>query len=141
MKTKLLVAAGMVLCAGLLTALYAADKSPQETSRDYDNLAQNVVHRSARIQEGDRVGIYGQFTDAALLEALAVQVRKQGGHPLIIAGSDRLSRRLCDDVSARFDSQEPTFDLKMAEITDAQISVSSGDETALAGVPTERLMA
>ena len=69
MKTKRFVAAAIAVCAGLLTTLHAADKSSTENNRDYDDLAQKVVSRSARIKEGDRVAIYGQFTDAALLDA------------------------------------------------------------------------
>ena len=69
--------------------------------------------------------ITGQFKDAALLEALAVQVRKQGGRHLIDISSDRLNRRLMDDVPARFDTQEPKWDLKLAEIINARIAVES----------------
>jgi aminopeptidase len=141
MKTLLLVFVGAALAAGVITGLSAADQPKKEDGRDFDNLAQNVVHRSARIKEGDLVAINGNFDDAALLEALAVQVRKQGGQPLVIAGSDRLSRRLYDDVPPKFDTQEPTFALKLAGINDAQITVESGDETALAGVPAARIAA
>src|SRR6202051_1491892 len=139
MRTKLQVFAAVALSAGLLAVLHAADEPKKDNKRDYDSLAQNVVTRSARIKEGDLVQITGQFKDAALLEALAVQVRKQGGRHLLDISSDRLNRRLLDDVPARFDSQEPKWDLKFAEIIDVQIAVESADEQALAGVPAERL--
>jgi leucyl aminopeptidase (aminopeptidase T) len=141
MKMKSFVLVGVALLAGRLTALHAADGPKKETHRDYDSLARNVVSRSARILNGERVAIYGQFTDAPVLEALAVQVRKQGAHPLIVADSDRLRRRLFDEVPARFDSQELKFLRNLAECEDAVITVSSHDNTALAGVRTERLMA
>ena len=141
MKIKLLVLVGISLAVGLLTALHAADEPKKDNQRKYDALAQNIVTRSARIKEGDLVQITGQFKDAALLEALAVQVRKQGGRHLIDISSDRLNRRLIDEVPAKFDSQEPKWDMKFAEIIDAQIAVESGDEQALAGVPAERLTA
>ena len=44
-------------------------------------------------------------------------------------------------MPARFDSQEPKWDLKLAEIIDVQIAVEASDEQALAGVPPERLTA
>ncbi len=141
MKTKLLVLVGVTLSVGLLTALHAADDPKKETNRDFDALAKNVVTRSARVNEGDFVQINGDFKDADLLEALAVQVRKQGAYPLVTASSDRLARRLIDDVPAKFDTQEPKLALKMAEIINVMLSVDSGDEKALAGVPTERLTA
>ncbi len=140
MKTKFLVLVGVSLAAGLLTALQAADQAKPDNRED-DALAQNVVIRSARVREGDIVQISGDFKDAPLLEALAVQVRKQGAYPLVTATSDRLARRLFDDVPARFDSQEPRLALKLAEIVNVQLSIDSMDEQALAGVPTERLAA
>jgi aminopeptidase len=139
MKTNVLVFATVALSAPLLVVFQASDEQKKDKTRDYDNLAQNVVSRSARIKEGDLVQITGQFKDADLLEALAVQVRKVGGRHLIDITSDRLNRRLLDDVPAKFDTHEPKWDLKLAEIIDAQIAVESGDEQALAGVPTERL--
>jgi leucyl aminopeptidase (aminopeptidase T) len=141
MRTKLLVFAAAALSAGLLAVLHAADEPKKDNNRDFDSLAQNVVTRSARINEGDLVQISGDFKDADLLEALAVQVRKQGAEPLITAGSERLTRRLIDDVPAKFDAQEPKLALKMAEIINAQIMVESSDEKTLAGVPVERLTA
>ncbi len=141
MKTKFLIGVGILLSAGLLTARNAADEPKKENARGYDNLAQNVVTRSARIKEGDLVHISGHFKDAALLEALAVQTRKQGGEPLVVAGSDRLSRRLVEDVPAKFDSQEPKLALKLAETLDVYLTVESSDEEELAGLPTERLTA
>jgi leucyl aminopeptidase (aminopeptidase T) len=141
MKSKVLVLIGVSLSVGLLTALQAADDPKKGNNQDYDKLAENVVTRSARIKQGDLVQITGQFKDAALLEALAVQVRKQGGRHLIDISSDRLNRRLLDDVPAKFDSDEPKWDVKLAEIIDARITVDSEDEQTLADVPTERLTA
>ena len=141
MKTLLLVFVGTALAAGLMGGMGAADQPKKENSRDFDNLAQNVVNRSARIKEGELVAIYGNFTEAPLLEALAVQVRKQGGQAIVIAGSDRLSRRLYDDVPPKFDSQEPKFALKIAGIVDAQFFVESTDEAVMAGVPAARVAA
>jgi len=76
-----------------------------------------------------------------VLEDLAVQVRKQGAFPLVALTSDRLARRLYDDVPAKFDTQTPEWDLKLAGLTDAEILMDSADEAALAGVPVERLAA
>ena len=79
--------------------------------------------------------------DAEVLEDLAVQVRKQGAHPLISVKGDRLARRLYDDVPAKYDAQAPEWDLKIAGLMDAEIEIDSGDKSALAGVPAERVAA
>jgi leucyl aminopeptidase (aminopeptidase T) len=132
---------GGLLFAGLLSAAPAGDEPKNGKERDHDNLAQNVVTRSARIAEGDLVQINGSPRDASLLEALAVHVRKLGGHPLITLSSPRLARRMFDDVPAKFDAQTPEFAMKMAGLVNAVIGVESMDEETFAGVPAERLAA
>jgi leucyl aminopeptidase (aminopeptidase T) len=140
MQTKLVCGVLIgILFAALFPVLHAADEPKKD--REYDALARNIVTRSARIGEGDLVQISGDFKDAALLEALAVQVRKLGGQPLVTISSDRLSRRFYDEAPAKFDAQEPKFALDIARIVNAQILIDAGDEDALAGVPTERLTA
>jgi aminopeptidase len=141
MCAKQLIALGAILFAGLAALAPAAEQAKAGKDRDFETLAENVVKQSARITEGDLVQIAGSFKDAPLLEALAVNVRKQGGIPLITAGSERLARRMFDDVPAKFDSQLPEFELKLAGIMSALVSVSSQDEDVLAGVPAERLAA
>jgi leucyl aminopeptidase (aminopeptidase T) len=141
MNAKHLLLVGGVLLAGLLPGLPARDEPKDGKGPDYESLAHNVVTRSARIAEGDLVQISGHFKDADLLEALAVHVRKQGAHPLVMVGSDRLNRRLFEDVPAKYDSQTPEFALKMAGLITAQIFIESFDEQALAGIPAERLAA
>jgi leucyl aminopeptidase (aminopeptidase T) len=138
--TRLTLLGGLVF-AGLLSAAAVGDEPKNGKKRDYDSLAQNVVTRSARIAEGDLVQINGNLQDMPVLEALAVHVRKQGGHPLITVSSPRLARRLFDDVPAKFDTQTPEFQMKMAGIVNAVIGIESLDEETFAGVPAERLTA
>src|SRR5579883_824694 len=74
-------------------------------------LATKLVRQSAAVREGELVQLAGCPGDVGLLEDLAVAVRRQGAHPLITLGSDRLARRLYDEVPARFDSQPAAWDL------------------------------
>jgi aminopeptidase len=141
MCAKQLVLLGAIVLAGLASVQLAADLPQGGKDRDFETLAQNVVNRSARIAEGDLVQINGKLKEGELLEALAVHVRKLGAHPVVMVGSDRLTRRLFDDVPAKFDSQIPEFDLKLAGIINARIDVGSQDDDTLAGVPVERLAA
>ncbi len=104
-------------------------------------LAAKLVTQSAAVREGELVQLAGGPGDVALLEDLAVAVRRQGAHPLITLGSDRLARRLYDDVPARFDSQPAAWDLKLAGLIDARIQTEFADDDALAGVAPERVTA
>ena len=140
--TSVLVAAGLV-CAGLLglqLAFAAAGGAGEPAGKDA--LAEKLVNQCAAIKEGDAVLISGGAGNQELLENIAVQVRKQGGFPLLTFGSDRLTKRMLDDVPAKYDSQKPSLDLALAGIIDAIISVDYGEgEGLLAHVPAERMAA
>jgi leucyl aminopeptidase (aminopeptidase T) len=108
---------------------------------DLQEVARNLV-RSARVAPGEKVLINGSLRDAALLEHIAVETMKAGGQPLIGITSERLVRRSYDEVPESYDSMEPTFDLALVNLVDAQIVVDWGEaEDLLAGVAQARLTA
>ncbi len=72
---------------------------------DYDAIAKKLVHEAAGVREGDKVLITGGVRDLERLEDLAVHVRMLGAFPLISIGSDRMTRRMYDDVPAKYDAQ------------------------------------
>lgn len=112
-----------------------------ETS-ELDAIARNLVHESAGIREGDIVLISGSPRDLQLLEDLAVHARMLGAYPLVTLESDRMARRMYDDVPAKFDTQEPKLAMKLAELADVFISVDSNeDPQILAHAAPERLAA
>jgi leucyl aminopeptidase (aminopeptidase T) len=119
----------------LAGALLSAEPPAREA------LARKLVAESAGIREGELVQLAGCPADVGLLEDLAVAVRRQGAHPLITLGSDRLARRLYDEVPARFDSQPAAWDLKLAGLIDARIQTEFAEDDALAGVAPERVAA
>ncbi|MHC4218888.1 MAG: aminopeptidase, partial [Planctomycetota bacterium] len=91
---------------------------------------------------GELVLIIGGARDMRVLEDVAVEVRKLGGHPLITVGSDRLTKKMFEDVDEQFDTQEPAFNMRLAEIIDAMITVDYTQRPdLLADVPSERLLA
>jgi leucyl aminopeptidase (aminopeptidase T) len=140
MKASRLPLAALLLAGAGLPTL-PADPKPSVKESPLAALAARFVRQSARVREGDRVHIEGTPRDVDLLEELAVQARKQGGHPLITLTSDRLQRRFFDDVPARFDAQPPRFRLALAELSDVFIFTEATDESALLGVPPERMTA
>lgn len=104
-------------------------------------LAEKLV-RSASVEEGDVVLVTGGIQDWALLEDLAVEIRKAGGWPLTTPLSEDLTRRLVDEVPARFDSQAPARDLALADIADVTISIEFiQSDLLLAHVAPERVAA
>jgi len=140
MKTKkMFQVMGLALAAGLVAILLAGCAPQKGAGPDYEALAQKLVTQCANIHEGDLVLISGGVRDVELLENIAVHVRKQGAFPLVTLGSDRMTRRMYDDVPAKYDSQTPEFALKLASLITAQIGVEFGETIGLlADVPPER---
>lgn len=102
------------------------------------SVARNLV-QAGLVKQGDKVLINGSVRDAALLEDIAVEVMRVGGHPLITLSSDRLLRRSYDEVPARFDNVTSPVGKLLVEEFDVQINLDVGEnEGVLAGVPMAR---
>lgn len=125
----------------------AAESMPEAAGADAplfdsDAVATSLVTASANVREGDVVLISGNPRDQQLLEDLAVQVRRQGGFPMVELATDRMTRRMVVDVPEQYDTQAPTLGLKLAEVFDVIIVLESAeDPTLLADVSPERLAA
>ncbi len=128
-----------ILCALLPGAVLAQEKQMDAPVVDYDALARSLVVENARIREGDKVLITGSVRDIELLEDLAVQARAVGAHPFIQIGSERMTKRMFDDVPEKYDAQSPDFNLALADIVNVWIDVPiDGAPNLLAHVPPAR---
>lgn len=150
---------GLVLALALISALSCKDRSkdlagtesavvtssdsapPSALSRDHKSLAEKVVAQSAGVKEGDIVLLFGNDEDLPLLEDLAVEVRKRGGSPLVTVSTNQVARRMYDEVPAKYDTQVPETNLKLAEIVDVIIGTEGIEARTLKGVPPERIAA
>jgi leucyl aminopeptidase (aminopeptidase T) len=136
-----------ILGAGLAVVVVAAAWAggpPESATADIDTakVADTIVKQSASIRVGELVLITGGTRDMRLLEDIAVEVRKLGAHPVITIGSDRLTKKMYEDVDEQFDAQEPQFNMRLAEIIDAMITVDYMQRPdLLADVPPERILA
>jgi aminopeptidase len=118
-----------------------AGKADSLDERDYRPVAEKVVGQVAGVQAGEVVWLIGRDEDLPLLEDLAVEVQRRGGSPLVTVGTERLRRRLYDEVPATFDTISPAANLKLAGIVDVIIGTESGEQRTLEGVPPARIEA
>jgi aminopeptidase len=119
----------------------ARDTEAAPATRDYKSVAEKVVARSAGVNEGDLVLLFGSDEDLPLLEDIAVEVRKRGASPLVSVGTEGLTRRMYDEIPARYDSRSPDMMRKLAGVVDVVITTESGEGRTLKGVPPERIAA
>jgi leucyl aminopeptidase (aminopeptidase T) len=116
-------------------------ESSSATARDYRSVAEKVVVQSADVKEGEIVLLLGSDEDLPLLEDVAVEVRKRGASALITVASNKLARRLYDEVPPKFDSQAPETMMKLASVVDVVIGTESGEGRTLQGVAPARIAA
>jgi aminopeptidase len=107
-------------------------------SIDTRGVARNLVN-AGMVKQGDKVLINGSVRDAPLLEDIAVEVMKAGGHPLITLSSDRLLQRSFFEVPARFDNVTSPVGRLLVDEFDVRINLDVGEnEAVLAAVPMSR---
>jgi aminopeptidase len=106
---------------------------------DYDALAERIVGAGAAVRNGDLVQVIGTVEDSALMEALAVATRRRGAFPLLTLTSDRLGRRMYEEVPEKYDDQPPRLELGLAEMLSVIIELVPEDEEIYPGVPPARI--
>jgi aminopeptidase len=106
---------------------------------DTKALASKLVHQVTNVKEGEIVMITGGVKDQPLLEDIAIEVRKTGAFPLMLMSTEKLLRRMADEVPAQYDSQAPALDMKLTQMVDVVISADFIETNNLmAGVSPER---
>jgi aminopeptidase len=108
---------------------------------DLKSVATKIVQQSAGVGEGDVVLVSGSDQDLPLLEDIAIEVQKLGGHPLVTVSTERFNRRSYDEVPAKYDGQTPKLSMKLTEMVDVFISTEAGEGRTMKGVAPERTAA
>lgn len=109
---------------------------------DLAALAQRLVNQSAAVKQGEVVMISGRQQDAALMEEVAVEVAKAGGHPMIDYSSDTLAKRLFFDVPDKYDAQPDALGEKLAGVVDVLITLgNTTTENLYEGADPKRMAA
>jgi leucyl aminopeptidase (aminopeptidase T) len=119
-------------------ALVAVSTLCAGQASDLQAVARNLV-AAGMIKAGDKVIITGSVRDDKLMEHVAIETMKAGGHPVITLTSDSLARRSFDEVPASYDSLTPALDLALVNMMDVQIVIDSDEsDLALSGVSQQR---
>jgi aminopeptidase len=100
--------APLSLCAAFsFGLLVGSDARAQEVN--YGELAGKIIKTSANIKPGDVVVVSGGRHDVDLMEALAIEARKQGGMVTMFLDSDKFERATFTEVPDKYLELEPTY--------------------------------
>ena len=108
----------------LLTCLTA---NAQET--DYPELAGRIVKTSANVKPGDVVVVSGGKHDIALMEALTIEAKKQGGLVTMFLDTDAVEHATYHDVPEKYLELQPTYFAEWVKHIDVFIGLPSVDNS------------
>jgi len=93
----------------LLFVLLAGTLFVQAQKMDYAELGKRIVNTSADIQPGDVVVVAGGKHTIDLMEAVAIEARKQGGFATMFLTTDAMQYSLLRDVPDEYLGQESDY--------------------------------
>lgn len=111
------------------------------TERMIRACAKSIV-QTCNLNKGDAVVVRGGIHTMMLLEDVAMECYKKGAIPYILATSDRLLKRVYDEIPASTLSTVPKHYVAMIKECDMLISVEEMDDPTIAAkFPREKLQA
>lgn len=136
----LLVAIFVYVLASSTAPVDATPTASPLQQPDFESIAQQLVVDNAAVQEGEHVMISGNVRDLELMENIAVHVRKLGAFPLVVLESDRVARRMVNEVPETYDTQSPSLSLDLVSTIDVMIDFDNGEaEDIYANLSAERI--
>jgi leucyl aminopeptidase (aminopeptidase T) len=144
MKVRVLVVLGIAcvaLVAGPLVVNAEEGKKPAAAGApDYRAIARQIVADSVQVKEQEGVVITGDPSKIALMEAVAVEVAKAGGHPHMTLESERAGKRILTEAPAQYLDRPNRLALAELKQAGVFINLASAEDPAIwAGVPEERV--
>ncbi len=123
----------------LLTTILGISAATAQDDKKYQELAVRLV-QSASVKPGDVVVVDGGKHIIPLMEAVAIEVQKAGGMPIMFLESDRVTRSFYTEVPEKYLEQEPRFFGEWLKHTNVYISLPSTEDNKalIEGVPESR---
>jgi aminopeptidase len=115
--------------------------SAEAQENNYAELATKIVKTSASVKPGDVVVVAGGKHNIALMEALAIEAKKQGGMVTMFIDSDAVERATFKDVPEQYLELQPTYFADWMKHINVFIGLPNvEDSKAVFGdIPLERL--
>jgi leucyl aminopeptidase (aminopeptidase T) len=124
------------LCAAVLTA---PTVSGHERISEAE-IARRLVADILQVRPDEAIQVTTDLSNPALVEEVAVAIRKAGAFPLIVYDSPKLSRRILAETPEPFLARTPEYQIKMLRVIDAAINLPAPTSPALmAQIPEHRV--
>lgn len=112
----------------------------QTAAPDPAEIARRIVNDVLRVRPEETIQVTTDLSNPALVEELAVAIRRAGAFPHIVYDSPRLARRILEETPELYLSRTPVHLIKMLRVIDASINLlPETSPVLLASVPEHRL--
>lgn len=107
---------------------------------DLEEIAEKVVNKCMIVKEGEVILVNGGIHNFELVENIAVNIKKAGAFPVVMARTDRLEQRSVNEVDMEYLERTPEYYIRWLEDIDGMISVDAmKDPRILATLPEEKI--
>jgi leucyl aminopeptidase (aminopeptidase T) len=103
-------------------------------------IAQRIVNDALVVRPGEAVQVTTDLSDPALVEEVAVALRRAGAFPFIVYDSPRLGRRILEETPEPYLALTPEYQIRLLRVIDAAINLAPpAPPDLLARVPEHRM--
>lgn len=103
-------------------------------------IARRIVVDILRVRPDETVQVSTDLGNPALVEEVAVAIRRAGAFPHIVYQSPRLARRILEETPELYLARTPEYQIRMLRVIDATINLEPAESPEiLAAVPEHRL--
>jgi aminopeptidase len=92
---------------------------------DYEGIARKVVNICMGIKKGEVIFVQGGVHNFELVEDIAVNIRKVGAFPVVTVSTDRLRKRITEEVDIEYLKMTPEHIVKWLDEVSGYINVDS----------------
>lgn len=134
-ELKQVGAVALAIAAGAVTS----SAQPGKAAPNYVEIANRIVGTTANVKEGDIVELQGTPADMPFLEELSIACSQRGAWPIIVTGSESLSKKWLIQSLATYDDKVDAAQMALAKSVNVIISLPAvRDSSIYAGFPGDR---
>ena len=107
---------------------------------DLEEVAEKVVNKCMDVKEDEVILVRGGTHNFEFVENIAVNIRKNGAFPVVMAETDRLSKRIIEETDIEHLEKTPSYYLNWLEDIDGIIGIDSQkDPRSLSQLPEDKI--
>ncbi|MFW5953088.1 MAG: aminopeptidase [Candidatus Natronoplasma sp.] len=107
---------------------------------DLEEIAEKIVNKCMRVEEDEVIMVGGGTHNFELVENIAVNIKKNGAFPVIRASTERLAKKMTQEVDKEILEKTPEYMIRWLDDVDGRIGLDhQKDPRILQQLPEEKI--